>query len=286
MKKGVLLVGYDVERIPGRVPGEKWVGRKLREDTTAVFLEKILRLHQELEVPATIFMVGCNVAQHVPALAACRDSGWFEIAQHTWAHYPIKTVVEESPAQVFLPGLPFDRIEEQIARPVAALREHLGITCGGVTLPYCYYRGLADRPDILELVRRHGLHYVRSYGRNEHDYGPVSWEVQPFWYRRQGFPEILEIPIQGWMDAQWRRERGWENWAAYHEFLKEQTAAVASRGLAWSHVQHDWTSLLEDESLSWTRRFLLHARERLELLTHDAFYQRMKRESETVPVQA
>ena len=86
MKKGVLLVGYDVERIPGRVPGEKWVGRKLREDTTAVFLEKILRLHQELEVPATIFMVGCNVAQHVPALAACRDSGWFEIAQHTWAH--------------------------------------------------------------------------------------------------------------------------------------------------------------------------------------------------------
>ena len=25
--RGTLLIGYDVERIPGRVPGEKWVGQ-------------------------------------------------------------------------------------------------------------------------------------------------------------------------------------------------------------------------------------------------------------------
>ena len=27
-----LVIGYDVERIPGRAPGEKWVGRKVPED--------------------------------------------------------------------------------------------------------------------------------------------------------------------------------------------------------------------------------------------------------------
>jgi peptidoglycan/xylan/chitin deacetylase (PgdA/CDA1 family) len=279
MSKGVLLIGYDVERIPGRVPGEKWVGRRIPEDTSRVFLGKILRLHEELKVPATIFMVGCNIAQHVPELAACRDSGWFEIAQHTWSHYPIKTVVEDIPNGVFLPGLPVEKIEEQIARPVEELRKLLGVTCAGVTLPYCYYRGLADRPDILAFVRKHGLRYVRSYGRNERDYGPVSWDVQPFWYERQGFPEILEIPVQGWMDAQWRKEHGWENWPAYHSWLKGQISVAAERGLAWSHVQHDWTSLLEDESLEWTRRFLLAARENLECMTHEAFQRRMSREA-------
>ena len=135
-------------------------------------------------------MVGCNIEKHVPALRACLDSGLFEIAQHTYEHYSLKTVLEESPENVYLPGLTMDRMEEQLARPVELLQKHLGVHCRGITAPYTYYRGLGDRPDILELVARHGMSYVRSHGRNCHDYFPLGWEVQPYWYSRQGFPDI------------------------------------------------------------------------------------------------
>jgi peptidoglycan/xylan/chitin deacetylase (PgdA/CDA1 family) len=275
--RGTLLLGYDVERTPGRVPGERWVGRPVPENATDAFLRNAVRMHRELGVPATIFMVGANIERYQAQLAACLASGCFEIAQHTQDHYPLKTVVEESPENVYLAGLPFDRIEEQLARPVALLRTLLGVECRGVTAPYTYYRGLADRPDILELVARHGMSYVRSYGRNCHDYCPVGPEVQPFWYSRQGFPDLLEIPLQGWIDAQYRREHGWENWPAWYDYLRGVVDEVAASGRCWSLCQHDWTSIFYDEQLTWTRKFLEYAAERLDILTHVEFYERLRR---------
>lgn len=273
---GTLLIGYDVERIPGRVPGEKWVGQPLPHNTAEIFLEAVVRIHRQVGVPATLFVVGCNIERLRPQLEACLASGLFEIAQHTHEHYPLKTVVEESPDNVYLPGLSFDRIEEQLARPVELLQRHLGVRCRGVTAPYSYYRGLADRPDILGLISRHGMSYVRSYGRNSRDYFPLDWDVQPFWYARQGFPDLLETPMQGWIDAQWRREHGWQNWYLYHDYLQEQVDRVGASELCWSHCQHDWTSTLYDEPLDWTRKFLQYAAERLQILTHSDFYERLR----------
>ncbi|MDZ7618362.1 MAG: polysaccharide deacetylase family protein [Patescibacteria group bacterium] len=275
---GTLLIGYDVERIPGRVPGEKWVGRPVPEDATRVFLENAVRIHREAQVPATLFVVGRNIEKHLPQLEACLASGWFEIAQHTHEHYPLKTVVEESPENVYLQGLPFDRIEEQLARPVELLQKHLGVHCRGVTAPYCYYRGLSDRPDILEIIARLGMSYVRSYGRDCHDYFPLDWDVQPFWYARQGFPELLEIPIQGWIDAQWRREHGWENWPAYHDYLRSRIDQLAGSEWCWSLCQHDWTSILDDSRLDWTRRLLEYAAGRVASCTHANYYEQMQRD--------
>jgi len=131
-----LLIGYDVERIPGRVPVEKWVGHPLAHNTAEVFLEAAVRIHREVGVPATLFVVGRNIERLRPQLEACLASGLFEIAQHTYEHYPLKTVVEESPDNVYLPALPWERIEEQLARPVELLRQHLGVVCRGVTAPY------------------------------------------------------------------------------------------------------------------------------------------------------
>ena len=270
---GTLLIGYDVERIPGRVPGEKWVGQRVPENATSLFLENVLKIHQETGVPATLFVVGCIIERHLPFLEACLASGLFEIAQHTYEHFPLKTVVEESEEAVYLPALPFDRLEEQLARPVELIQKHFGISCRGITAPYTYYRGLADRPDILELIAKYRMSYVRSYGRNGKDYFPLGWDVQPFSYSKQGFPSLLEIPLPGWIDAQWRRAHGWQNWAAYHAHLKEQVDHVVTNGLCWSLCQHDWTSILYDEHLAWTRRFLEYARQRVSIVTHEAFHQ-------------
>lgn len=275
--RGTLLIGYDVERIPGRVPGEAWVGQPVPEDATDVFLQNVLRIHREVGVPATLFVVGCKIERYRPPLEACLRSGRFEIAQHTQEHRPLKTVVEESAENIYLPAVPFDQIEEQLARPVELLQKHLGVHCRGVTAPYSYYRGLADRPDILEIIARCQMSYVRSYGRNSVDYFPLGWEVQPFWYSRQGFPDLLETPMQGWIDAQWRREHGWENWAAYHAYLKGRIDELEGNGLCWSLCQHDWTSVFYDEHLIWTRRLLEYAAERVNIVTYEAFYEEQRR---------
>jgi len=267
-----LLIGYDVERIPGRVPGEKWVGRKVPEDTTSVFLRKIVKIHKELQAPATIFMVGCNIEKHVRELEACLESGMFEIAQHTYEHYPLKTVVEETGSRVFLRGLDFNRMEEQIAQPVALLKKYLGVECKGITAPYTYYRGLSDRPDILEIIARTGMVYTRSYGRNSLDYFPLDWDIQPFFYNRQGFPGILEFPVQGWLDAQWRHDNGWEKLPEYVSYLKAQIDTFRDKNICWCHLQHDWTSLLCDNDLSWTRKFIEYASGKFEIKTYYDYY--------------
>ena len=113
-------------------------GRNVCSNHALCALAAAVRIHREVGVPATIFVVGCNIERLRPQLEACLASGWFEIAQHTHEHFPLKTVVEESPDNVYLPGLPFDRIEEQLARPVELLREHL-CNCSSQTTQHAVF---------------------------------------------------------------------------------------------------------------------------------------------------
>ena len=64
----------------------------------------------------------------------------------------------------------------------ALLAEHLGVQCIGLTGPWCYYRGLRDRPDILQVLWEEGIRFTRTDGRNERDWHPVSLDLQPYWY--------------------------------------------------------------------------------------------------------
>ena len=87
--KSTLVIGYDVERIPGRVPGEKWVGRPVPVDTTTRFLTRIVDVHRAVNVPATIFMVGANIEAHRRELEACLASG--SLRSPSTRGYPLKT---------------------------------------------------------------------------------------------------------------------------------------------------------------------------------------------------
>ncbi len=78
--------------------------------------------------------------------------------------------------------------------------------------------------------------------------------------------------MQGWIDAQWRHDNGWDKQAEYLAYLKEQVDTHADRGICWAHLQHDWTSLLCDPDLTWTRRFLEYAAERFETRTYFDYY--------------
>src|SRR5215212_5052451 len=55
-----------------------------------------------------------------------------------------------------------------------------GRPCIGLTGPWCYYRGLRDRLDILQVLWEEGLRFTRADGRNEHDRHPVAIDVHPY----------------------------------------------------------------------------------------------------------
>src|SRR5690606_30364812 len=93
-----------------------------------------------------------------------------------------------------------EQIDADLARCQQVFQDILGRRPIGLTGPYCYYRGLGDRPDLLEIVYKHGFRFLRTYGRNEKDGQPVPMVWQPYFYRAQGFPDVLELFAHDYQD--------------------------------------------------------------------------------------
>ncbi|MCX6377152.1 MAG: polysaccharide deacetylase family protein [Armatimonadetes bacterium] len=237
-----LLIGYDVEAMG-------------RPEVTRAFLRKAEDVHREH--PCTLFLVGKVIEENLADLERLAGNPMFDFQQHTYSHRLLKTVCMEKDGEITVyRGMPFAEIEDEVGRTCDLLKKHFGKECLGLTAPYCYYRGLADRPDILEVLHRLGIRFTRTYGRDEHDFQPVAFEIQPFWYEPQGYDDILEFPIHGWQDVYWRGINGWENVEGYTRYLLQCLDCAAERDLVWSHGSHDWSSVKDDPDMTIIRAVL------------------------------
>lgn len=96
-----LLIGYDVESNDPKV----------LED----FLLKASRIHEELDAPCTLFVLGRSLEMAPDIFVrVAAGSGMFDIQQHTYSHLPLKSVVIESDNGVtmFCRGGSLDEIRE------------------------------------------------------------------------------------------------------------------------------------------------------------------------------
>ena len=262
-----LLIGYDVER--GGVP-----------EVTRAFLKVVKDVHREH--PCTFFLTGKVIEANVGALEELADNPMFDFQQHTYSHQLLKTVCMEHDGKItVVKGMPFAEIEDEVGRTSDLLKKYFGKECLGITGPWAYYRGLSDRPDILEILHRLGIRFTRTYGRDEHDFQPVAFEIQPFWYEPQGFGDILEIPLHGWQDVYWRDTNGWENVSGYTDHLLECLDYTTDRDLIWSHATHDWSSIRHDPDMTIIRSLLDAAdRKGVQVRTYLDFYRTFKEESQ------
>jgi hypothetical protein len=259
-----LIIGYDVEAED--------------QEVTSQFLEQAVNLHTALDVPATFFLLGKCVERSPKIFEILLKNSLFEIQQHTYSHVLFKTVCQQNDKgiQVF-PGGTLEEIEAELRKANEVIEKHLGVKCTGVAGPFNYYRGLSDRLDILEIIHKIGLKYIRTYGRNENDWFPVSLNQQPFWYSPQGYPQILEVMIHGWQDCLLRPICGWEDLQGYLKITLSFADEALSGNKIFSYCAHDHSSIRADPKMTIMKKLIQHAQSTgLPILSYGQYYQLKK----------
>lgn len=253
-----LLIGYDVEETSPEVNKN--------------FLEKITEIHSSLNAPCTLFITGQALESNVRLFQKVKKkSNIFDFQQHTYSHLPLKTTpyTNRYGETRVAKGGSLEKIQQEVSRTNQLLKEILNIGCIGLTAPYAYYQGLCDRRDILEVLYELGIRFTRTYGRNIDGSVPLSLNVQPFWYKEQGFGQILEFPITGW--------RG-EYYTGYLENLKSNLDYVLKHNLVWCFLQHNYSHeqfAIKDPDLKIIEEILTCAvQKKITVCSYKQYYQK------------
>lgn len=284
---GTMLLGYDVESSDPEI--------------TRPFLNRARELHNRLGVPATLFIVGQTLEQSISQFQEISADPLFDFQQHTYSHKLLKSLhIDDGKTIRVVRGVGPDEAREEVRKTVRILKERLGVDCIGLTGPWTYYRGLRDRPDLLEMLWEEGIRFIRTDGRNEKDWHPVAMDVQPYWYDQFKFwppsgrpepsptspPPLLEIPTHGWHDCVIRAEvLGWQDLDGWTDSVVPYIDRAASGDLVFSQCQHDWSSTREDPQMRATDRLLRYALDSgLSVMTCKQFYE--ERQSAKVSAEA
>jgi peptidoglycan/xylan/chitin deacetylase (PgdA/CDA1 family) len=231
---GTIIFGIDVESASEHSAGFARYGRALFE---------------ELQTPVTWYLTGKTLERYPQVFRDIEGRSLVELQAHTYSHILLKTVLMKIPEGLcihdsrdwhFVPGGSIQEIDEDLDKCQRVFEEALGRRATALTGPYGYYRGLGDRPDLLEIVHRHGFRILRTFARNEDDGQPVPLDWRPFFYRVQGFPDILECMVHDYQDDfYWQAFAQPKEGESYAEHLKDVARQVAERDQTWSLCSHD-----------------------------------------------
>ena len=254
---GTVLFGIDVETA---------------SENSVAFAEHGGRLFRELGVPVTWFLTGATLERYPDVFREVDRGGLIELQAHTYGHILLKTVlmripdgltVHDSTGWHVQRGAPVEEVDGDLARCQKVFQAVLGRRAAALTTPWAYYRGLGDRPDLLEIVAAHGFRALRSFGRNQDDSLPVPLDWQPFFYEPQGFPDILECMIHDYQDdSYWKELARSSEGGDYLQHLKKVVDRTAAEDLTLSLCSHDhsWaTKEIRNEKQGWMRSILEYA---------------------------
>jgi peptidoglycan/xylan/chitin deacetylase (PgdA/CDA1 family) len=262
---GTLCIGYDVEAGNAK--------------TTSLFIDAMKKVHEARGVPCTLFLKGQTLEKSAKQIKRLVGNPLFDLQQHTYSHLVFKRIVcfTGKSREVYGKDEPIDAIKKDVEKANHVCQKKLGITPSGMTTPFAFYMGLTDRPDILKVLHDAGIRFIRSWGRNEEGYCPVPLDVQPFFYDKQGFPDILECPVNGWQDCIWRQERGYSaRWDT--QFNSDLDQVVSHKGYI-ALCQHDWSSIQEDPEMKMTAAIIDHARDSgARIISYKTLYDEMLKE--------
>lgn len=281
----VLLIGYDTESAAVGEGLARFLGPEVPQYRCALDPETarrgvtlLARLHDELEAPCTFFVCGRTLLHALDALEAVAASPLFDVQQHTYSHVVFRDVRYRptgSDVEAVLPETPAVALREELRFTSELIRKYLGRECVGLRTPFGHYRGLRDRPDLLQIIADAGLRYVTSWGRNEDNGNPTPW-VQPFAYTEEGFPGLLEIPFQFWLDGVWFDAHGYGEGKGFLKALRGAIDEIAEQDLVFATAFHEWCAVAaNEEETGWIRGLIEYARERgVEVMSYSDYWER------------
>jgi peptidoglycan/xylan/chitin deacetylase (PgdA/CDA1 family) len=280
-----LLIGYDTESAAVGEGLARFLGPEVPQyraaldpDTTSRGVALLRRLHEELDAPCTFFVCGRTLLHALDAIEPLASSPLFDIQQHTYSHVVFRDVryrAARSKTEAVLPETPHVALREELRLTSELIRKYLGRECIGLRTPFGYYRGLRERPDLLGIVHETGHRFVTSWGRNEQNGNPTPW-VQPFAYAEEGFPDLLEIPFQFWLDGIWFDANGYSEGRAFRRALEGAVDEIAEQDLVFATAFHEWCAVeADEEGTGWIRGLIEHALERgVEVMSYADYWAR------------
>ena len=232
--RGTILLGYDVESA---------------SDSTRGFLQGARQLHQKYDVPWTIYLTGQTLTARVEDVREVIADPLLTVGQHTYNHVLLKSIymqpgdgqpVHGRSPNFFHQGGTLEQVREEIDSTQTLIEDLLQIECQGLTGPWGYYRGLVDRPDILQILADNSIQWIRTNARDYRDCQPTPFSEQPFFYTDQGFEDILELGVQGYQDDfYWDRFDDRQYGETYQDYLFAMLEKVAVKDLVWNVCSHD-----------------------------------------------
>lgn len=271
---GTIIFGVDVESASKDSMGFAKYGAELFTD---------------LNIPVTWYLTGKTLECYTGIFRKIEKNELIELQAHTYDHILLKTVLIRIPEGMKIHGSTkwymqrggsLEEIDRDIKRCQIVFQNVLSRPATALTGPWGYYRGLGDRPDLLEIVHRYGFKILRTFARNEQDGQPVPLEWQPFFYEVQGFPEILECMIHDYQDDfYWQAFTQPKKRESYLGHLKGVARKVAQDNLTWSLCSHDHGCATREgfeKKGNWFRGIVEYARDlNIRFLSVTQYYQEM-----------
>lgn len=177
--------------------------RSLQElDTT----KKLGQLFSEHNARFTSFVLGkwLDFIVESAGLETVRASflqSSIDVQSHSYTHHSYKDFPDRERRRM-APTVDQDKVYQKIEKGNKTIEKHLNITPIGLRPPMGNIAPLNKKEDlvILEALKANGMKYICSHmksGKTEPN--PIS--VQPFAYTSEEYPEVMEIPANGYFDV-------------------------------------------------------------------------------------
>ena len=89
-------------------------------------------------------------------------------------------------------------------------------------------------------------------------------------------PDILEFPLQGYIDCVWRDIHGYDKTEEYLNLIKTEIDYIVEKDLSWSYAQHDWSSIKGDPKMIVTKTIIEYALEKgVNIISYSDYYKKM-----------
>jgi len=264
----IFLLGFDTES--GR-PGDTEVDveERVRESLSAV--DVIVSILDEYQAPATFFILGWLLdyaGDEYAKRLGQRDN--FDIQSHTYSHGSLKPG-----------GLSLEELDDEVKQTKELIRKLFNVESIGVRGPGGYYRGMQGHPDRLKILWDNGARFIGTDSAGPPGAVMPAPFAQPYWYEKEGFPELLELPATGFHCTYLLRTigdpLGWKNMVGFAtgEILKElpnnpdEQIAVRQKefqyaidnDLVYSPALHPWSIYRFDNELRCLRCLIQMARD-------------------------